>query len=214
MPIYSNEGGVIYEHTAEPVNNGGELIEQETVHSNEGGVLDEIFSASSPTHIKWIADTTADSDAEVISTTSDGLSVVFNANSHVYGQYTGDNDRLSIVSKPFKLVQSTVVGLTINSFSSIWSSRYGMCKLIAFKKDGASFTMADYVSYFQRLKNSPQSCGVFANMQLEPGTYYFCLQACSSYSSSFSTGPNVTKITADITITYPDSYNSKYHYQQ
>ena len=58
MPIYSNEGGVIYEHTAEPVNNGGVLIEQETVHSNEGGVLYEIFSASSPTHIKWIADTT------------------------------------------------------------------------------------------------------------------------------------------------------------
>nr|DAY82470.1 MAG TPA: hypothetical protein [Caudoviricetes sp.] len=214
MPIYSNEGGVLYELDNVYSNDGGTLYDLDTVHSNEGGVLYEIFSASSPTHVKWTANTSADSDAKIVSTTSDGLSVVFNANSHVYGQYTGDNDRLSIVSKPFKLVQSTVVGLTINSFSSIWSSRYGMCKLIAFKKDGASFTMADYVSYFQRLKNSPQSCGVFANMQLEPGTYYFCLQACSSYSSSFSTGPNVTVITADITISYPDSYNSKYHYQQ
>lgn len=76
MPIYSNEGGVIYEHTAVPVNNGGVLVEQDTVHSNEGGVLFEIFSASNPTNIKWTADTTADSHAKIISTTSDGLSVV------------------------------------------------------------------------------------------------------------------------------------------
>lgn len=59
MPIYSNEGGVIYEHTAVPVNNGGVLVEQDTVHSNEGGVLFEIFSVSNPTNIKWTADTTA-----------------------------------------------------------------------------------------------------------------------------------------------------------
>ena len=45
MPIYSNEGGVIYEHTAESVNEGGVLVEQDTVHSNEGGVLYVIHSA-------------------------------------------------------------------------------------------------------------------------------------------------------------------------
>jgi len=213
MPIYSNEGGVLYELDNVYSNDGGTLYDLDTVHSNEGGVLYEIFSASSPTHVKWTANTSADSDAKIVSTTSDGLSVVFTANSHVYGQYTGENDRLSIISKPFNLVHSAVVGITINSFSGR-SSNYGMCKLIAFKYDGSSYAAIDYVSYFKSLRRDPQTCGVYMNMQLEPGKYYFVLQACWSYSSSFSDGPNVTKITADITITYPDSYNSKYHYQQ
>ena len=61
MPIYNNEGGVIYEHTAEPVNEGGVLIEQDTVHSNEGGVLYEIFSAWKPPGLlEWFNCTNGD----------------------------------------------------------------------------------------------------------------------------------------------------------
>lgn len=213
MPIYSNEGGVIYEHTAVPVNNGGVLVEQDTVHSNEGGVLFEIFSASNPTNIKWTADTTADSHAKIISTTSDGLSVVFTASSHVMGQTTDINDHLSIVSKPFQLAKSAVVGITINSFSGN-ASKYGRCNFGAYKYNESSFEKVDYVSCYQSLRKDPQSCGRFMNMQLEPGKYYFVLQACWSYSASFSTQPSTGEITTDITITYPDSYNNKYHYQQ
>lgn len=73
MPIYSNEGGVLYELDNVYSNDGGTLYDLDTVHSNEGGVLYEIFSASSPTHVKWTANTSADSDAKIVSTTPMGF---------------------------------------------------------------------------------------------------------------------------------------------
>ena len=45
MPIYSNEGGVLYELDNVYSTEGGVLYELDTVHSKNGGVLDVIYSA-------------------------------------------------------------------------------------------------------------------------------------------------------------------------
>lgn len=45
MAIYSNNGGVISEHSAEFCNEGGVIVEQSEVWCNDGGVKYQIFGA-------------------------------------------------------------------------------------------------------------------------------------------------------------------------
>lgn len=137
MPIYSNEGGVIYEHTAEIVNDGGVLYEQESVHANDGGVLYEIFSAL-PKSLTWSADTSADSYAKINSVASNGFTLSFTALTvdsvqHYPAIYSNEiyipaNCTITVVFSEFsgtgtsKYAQPTMAGAEITS--SNWDKTY------------------------------------------------------------------------------------------
>ena len=52
MAIYSNNGGVISEHSAEFCNEGGVIVEQSEVWCNDGGVKYQIFGAKP--ELSWV----------------------------------------------------------------------------------------------------------------------------------------------------------------
>lgn len=100
MPIYSNEGGVLYELDNVYSTEGGVLYELDTVHSNNGGVLDVIHSA-------WSFPVLEDWDTPTSCVTTSTL----NGDTYSVNCY-------SAAAADFTLTGKTKVTITLTEYSS------------------------------------------------------------------------------------------------
>lgn len=187
MPIYSNEGGMLYEHDAELTNEGGVLYEQDTVHSNEGGVLYEIFSAL-PSEITWNVKKPSGSafpTAKINSVEANGFTL------NVYLRY----EKLDVInmsyiySDPISLKAETKISYTTSNLSGTGQN----------KKELGLYLMSEAPT------NCIPSTAVSAGGYIVPkdGDYYFGIAGYSATYTGSQSGPvtNYYPVTGDISIT-------------
>ncbi len=158
MPIYSNEGGVLYELDNVYSNDGGTLYELDTVHSNNGGVLNVIHSAwSFPVLGDW---TTPTSYVTTSTLNGDTYSV----------------DCYSSAAADFTLTGKTKVTITLTSYDS--GTIYSCAAQIreGFFRDSNLFYTSGSGAFAQRIRTGQSSYTSSENLTaeyvLEKGNYY------------------------------------------
>lgn len=188
MPIYSNEGGVIYEHTTELINDGGVLYEQDPIYSNEGGVLYEIFSTALPSEVTWNIKKPNGASfptAKINSIEDNGFTL------NVYLRYESINviNMSYIYSDPISLKAGTKISYTTSNLSGTGQNEKGLGLYL--------------------MSEAPTDCipstAVSAGGYIVPkdGDYYFGIAGYSAtYTGSQSgTVTNYYPVTGDISIT-------------
>lgn len=198
MPIFNNEGGVIYEHTAEPVNEGGVLIEQDTVHSNEGGVLYEIFSAWKPPELlEWFRG--SNSGGKLNSTADNGYTVSFTDYGEAaritrdaladYAVMTYDSGSGSVYLKAGCKVKATVSAVSCSG------GAYQALRLKVLEQDGSH---GEYQVHSEHLTSGGGVLGQSAEITIEHDGYYYLGLGC--YGATYVSSTSYYSATATVSI--------------